>query len=77
MELTYKNEQEIVDLASHTDNSAVCFYPAESNLAHKSLAFLRSGNLDQRERPDFEDLSASLLLEAMLMDDHPGRGKKN
>lgn len=77
MKLTYKNEQDIVDLASHTDDSAVCFYPAESVLAHKFLASLRSGNLDQRERPDFEDLSASLLLEAMLVDDHPRPGKKD
>lgn len=77
MKLTYKNEQDIVDLASHTDDSAVCFYPAESVLAHKFLASLRSGNLDQRERPDFEDLSASLLLEAMLVDDHPRPSKKD
>lgn len=77
MKLTYKNEQDIVNLASHTDDSVVCFYPAESVLAHKFLASLRSGNLDQRERPDFEDLSASLLLEAMLVDDHPRPGKKD
>ncbi len=77
MELTYKNERDIVDLASHTDNSAVCFYPAGSDLAHKFLASLRGGNLDQRERPDFEDLTASLLVEAMLVDDHPGRGNKD
>lgn len=77
MKLTYKNEQDIVDLASHTDDSAVYFYPAESVLAHKFLASLRSGNLSQRERPDFEDLSASLLLEAMLVDDHPRPNKKD
>ncbi|WP_159613904.1 hypothetical protein [Glutamicibacter sp. JC586] len=77
MKLTYKNEQDIVNLVSHIDDSAVCFYPAESVLAHKFLASLRSGNLDQRERPDFEDLSASLLLESMIVDDHPRPGKKD
>lgn len=77
MKLTYKNEQEIVDLASDTDDSAVCFYPAESELAHKFLASVRSGDLDQRERPDFEDLTSSLILEAMAVDDHPRPGKKD
>lgn len=77
MKLTYKNEKDIVDLASHTDDSDVCFYPAESVLAHKFLASLRSGNLDQRERPDFEDVFSSLLLEAMIVDDHPRPGKKD
>lgn len=77
MKLRYKNEQDIVDLASDVDDSAVCFYPAESELAHSFLASLRSGNLDQRESPDFEDLTASLLLEAMVVDDHPRPGKKD
>ncbi len=77
MKLTYKNEQDIVDLASDVDDSAVCFYPAESGLAHKFLASLRSGDLDQRERPDFEDLTSSILLEAMAVDDHPRPGKKD
>ena len=77
MKLTYKNEQDIVDLASDTVDSAVCFYPAESELAHRLLASLRSGGLNQRERPDFEDLTSSLLLEAMTVDDHPRPGKKD
>lgn len=77
MKLTYKNEQDIVDLASDVDDSAVCFYPTESELAHKFLASLRSGDLDQRERPDFEDLTSWLLLEAMAVDDHPRPGKKD
>jgi hypothetical protein len=77
MKLTFKNEQDIVDLASDVDDSAVCFYPAESDLAHKFLATLRSGDLDQRERPDFEDLTSSILLEAMAVDDHPRPDKKD
>lgn len=77
MKLTYKNEQDIVDLASDVDDSAVCFYPAESELAHKFLASLRNGDLDQRERPDFEDLTSSLLVEAMAVDDHPRPCKKD
>jgi hypothetical protein len=77
MKLTYKNEQNIIDLAPEVEDSNVCFYPAESELAHKFLASLRGGNLDQRERPDFEDLTSSILLEVMAVDDHPRPGKKD
>ncbi|MGW9156114.1 hypothetical protein [Microbacterium sp. NPDC055665] len=77
MKLTFKNERDVVDLASDVADSAVCFYPAESELAHKFLAGIRNGHLDQRERPDFEDLTSSILLEAMAVDDHPRPGKKD
>lgn len=77
MKLAYKDEQDIVDLASRIDDADVCFYPAESDVAHRFLKSLRSGGLSQRERPDFEDPAASLLLEAMVVDDHPRPGKKD
>jgi len=73
----FKDEQEIVDLAADVENAQVCFYPAESDLSHRFLAALRSGGFEQRERPDFEDRAASLLLEAMRVDDHPRPGKKD
>lgn len=77
MKLAYKDEQDIVDFASRIDDAEVCFYPAESDVAHRFLESLRSGGLSQRERPDFEDPAASLLLEAMVVDDHPRPGKKD
>lgn len=77
MKLAYKNEQDMVDLASGIDDGDVCFYPAESAVAHRFLKSLRSGGLSQRERPDFEEPAASLLLEAMVVDDHPRPGKKD
>jgi hypothetical protein len=77
MRLAYKDEQEMVDLASGIDDADVCFYPAETDVAHRFLESLRSGGLSQRERPDFEDPAASLLLEAMVVDDHPRPGKKD
>ena len=77
MKLAYKDEQDIVDLASRIDDADVCFYPAQSDVAHRFLESLRSGSLSQRERPDFEDPGASLLLEAMVVDDHPRPGKKD
>lgn len=77
MKLVYKDEQDIVDLGSHIDDADVCFYPAESDVAHRFLKSLRGGGLSQRERPDFEDPAASLLLEAMVVDDHPRPGKKD
>ena len=77
MKLAYKDEQDIVDFASPVDDVDVCFYPAESDVGHRFLKSLRSGGLSQRERPDFEDPAASLLLEAMLVDDHPRPGKKD
>lgn len=77
MKFAYKDEQDMVDLASRIDDVDVCFYPAESAVAHRFLECLRSGGLSQRERPDFEDPAASLLLEAMVVDDHPRPGKKD
>lgn len=77
MKLAYKDEQDMVDLASRIDDANVCFYPAESAVAHRFLMSLRNGGLSQRERPDFEDLAASLLLEAMVVDDHSRPGKKD
>lgn len=46
MKLIYKNEQDIIDMVSEVEDSNVCFYPAESELAHKFHASIRSGNLD-------------------------------
>lgn len=77
MKLAYKNEQDIIDHASGIDDRDVCFYPAESALSHRFLASLRGENLVQRERPDFEDHTAHVLLEAMIVDDHPRPGKKD
>lgn len=77
MKLVYKDERDIIDLASGVDDAHVCFYPAESDVAHRFLESLRSGGLTQRERPDFEDPAASLLLEAMVVDDHLRPGKKD
>jgi len=77
MRPAYKDEQDIVDHASEIDVSDVCFYPAESDVAHRFLASIRGGGLVKRERPDFEDPAASLLLEAMVVDDHPRPGRKD
>lgn len=68
MKLAYKNERDIADFASHIDDTDVCFYPAKSERAHRFLSSLRSGDLSHRESPDFEDVSASILLEAMIVD---------
>ena len=75
MKRAYKDEQDIVDHAADVDDAEVCFYPAESPLAHRFLSALRAGGFAKRERPDFEDNEASLLLEAMQVDDHAGSGK--
>ena len=77
MKLAYKDEHDMVDLASRIEDADVCFYAAESDVAHRFLESLRSGGLSQRERPDFEDPAASLLLEAMVVDDHPRPGRKD
>ncbi|MCJ0700918.1 hypothetical protein FRIG_07205 [Frigoribacterium faeni] len=73
----YKDEQDVVDLASSIGDSGVCFYPAESDIAHRFLASLRNGAVMQRERPDFEDKEGSLLLEVMRVDDHPRPSKRD
>lgn len=75
--LVYKDEQDIVDLARELDDSDVCFFPEETELAHRFLASLRSESIAKRERPDFEDLTSSLLVEAMIVDDHPRPGNKD
>lgn len=77
MRRAYEDERDIVDLAADVEDAEVCFYPAESDLAHRFLASLRGSGLDQRERPDFEDAAAMLLLEAMVVDDHPRPGRKD
>lgn len=77
MKRAYKDERDIVEQASGLEDAEVCFYPAESDLAHRFLTSLRSGGFSQRERPDFEDTAAALLLEAMVVDDHPRPGKKD
>ncbi|WP_454810384.1 hypothetical protein [Paenarthrobacter nitroguajacolicus] len=77
MKHAYKDERDIVEHASGIEDAAVCFYPAESEVSHRFLASLRGGGLEQRERPDFEDTAAMLLLEAMVVDDHPRPGRKD
>ncbi|MGX1791715.1 hypothetical protein ACWIDW_02025 [Microbacterium sp. NPDC055312] len=77
MKRAYENERDIVDHAAHVEDAEVLFYPAESDLAHRFLASLRGSGFDQRERPDFEDTEAMLLLEAMVVDDHPRPGRKD
>ena len=77
LKLTYGDEREIVDLVKQIDDSRVCFYPNESELSHRMLASLRGQTLSQRERPDFEDLAHSVLLESMIVDDHLRHGKKD
>ena len=77
LDLAYRDEQEIIAEARHLDDSEICFYPAESELGHRALASLRGETLVQRERPDFEDLTQRLLLEVMIVDDHPRPGKKD
>lgn len=71
MDLSYKNEREIVEWAASRENPTVCFYPIESDLGHRLLASLRGQTLIQRERPDFEDIEERLLVEVMIVDDHP------
>ena len=76
MKLAYKDEREIIEYAAGVDNAEVCFFPDESELSHRFLESLRGGSLVQRERPDFVDAEASLLLEAMLVDDHVRSNRK-
>lgn len=71
MKRAYKDEWDIIELASSISDEEVCFYPAESHLSHRFLASIRGESFRQRERPDFEDPAAALLLEAMMVDDHP------
>lgn len=71
MKLAYKNEQEIADLAKGLVDPEIGFFPSHSELGQRALSSLRGETLKQRERPDFEDVSHSLLLESMIVDDHP------
>ncbi|EPD83030.1 hypothetical protein HMPREF1529_03042 [Microbacterium sp. oral taxon 186 str. F0373] len=71
MKLAYQNEQEIVDLVSRLNDSEIGFFPGYSELGERALVSLRGETLKQRERPDFEDVLHSLLLESMIVDDHP------
>lgn len=71
MKLTYQNEQEIADLVKGFVDSEIGFFPGHSELGQRALTSLRGGSLKRRERPDFEDVSHSLLLESMIVDDHP------
>jgi len=77
MKRAYEDERDIVDHAADIEDADVCFYPAESDLAHRFLASLRDSAFVPRERPDFEDTVAMLLLEAMVVDDHPRPGRKD
>lgn len=71
VKLAYKNEQEIADLMKGLVDSEIGFFPDHSELGQRALTSLRGETLKQRERPDFEDVSHSLLLESMIVDDHP------
>ena len=77
--LSFQDEREIIDLVADIDNGDVCFFPRETKRGLRFLSSLRARSFDQRESPDFEDVSASLLLEAMIVDDHPrnAKGKKD
>lgn len=77
MELAFKDEREIVDYAMQLEDAEICFFPTESDLAHRVLMSLRGSSLTHRECPDFEDFPHSLLLEAMQVDDHPRPGRKD
>ncbi|WP_067246358.1 hypothetical protein [Microbacterium resistens] len=77
MKRAYEDDRDIIDHVADVEDADVCFYPAESGLAHRFLASLRGGSFVQRERPDFEDTVAMLLLEAMVVDDHPRPGRKD
>lgn len=77
MELAYQDEAEIADLARSLADAEIGFFPSRSQLGHRALASLRGETLEQRERPDFEDLSYSLLLESMIVDDHPRFARKD
>lgn len=76
---SFQDEQEIIDLVADIDNGDVCFFPRETKRSLRFLSSLRARSFDQRESPDFEDVPASLLLEAMIVDDHPrnAKGKKD
>lgn len=76
MKLAYKDEREIVEHAAGIADAEVCFFPEESDLSHRFLDSLRGGGLTKRESPDFVDAEASLLLEAMIVDDHARSGRK-
>ena len=71
MKLAYQNEQEIADLVNGLADSEIGFFPGHSELGQRALTSLRGDTLKRRERPDFEDVSHSLLLEPMIVDDHP------
>lgn len=77
--LPFQDEREIIDLVADIENGDVCFFPRETKRSLRFLSSLRARSFDQRESPDFEDVSASLLLEAMIVDDHPrnAKGKKD
>ncbi len=77
MDLSYKNEREIIEWAACQESPTICFYPVESDLAHRVLGSLQGQTLVQRERPDFEDVERRLLLEVMIVDDHPRPRKKD
>jgi len=71
----FQSEREIMDLVADIDNGDVCFFPCETRRGLRFLSSLRARSLDPRESPDFEDVPASLLLEAMVVDDHPRNAK--
>lgn len=70
MDLFFQDEREIINLAASVDDPDVCFYPRQTNVGLSLLSSLRGSTLTQRERPDFEDLAARVLVEVMRVDDH-------
>lgn len=77
LDLAYQDEQDIIDAAKILGDAEICFFPAESELGHRALASIRGETLRQRERPDFEDVTRSVMLESMIVDDHPRPNKKD
>lgn len=76
---SFQDEQEIIDLVADVHKGDIFFFPSETKRGLRFLSSLRARSFDQRESPDFEDVPASLLLEAMIVDDHPRNigGKKD
>lgn len=77
MKLAYQDEHEILNLVRSLPDSEIGFFPRHSELGERALKSIRGETVKQRERPDFEDISHSLLLESMIVDDHPRVAKKD
>jgi hypothetical protein len=71
VELSYQEEQDILDTVRLLDDSVISSHPVATDLTRRVLASMRGETITQRERPDFEDPARSLLFEVMRVDDHP------